>query len=115
MLGIFLSSHIFLLCSFSFSWKTLIVVSLMVALVIRSLKHSSNNNNNDDNYKSNNYKLLHVHHVLKTVLSALNELSLLIFTNNVSDTIIITILQIGKLSVRLSKMLKGTQLDRKPF
>lgn len=86
----------------------------MITLVIRPLNHSSGNNNNNDD-KSNNYKLLHVCHVSGTVLSALKGLSLLNLTKNLLDTIIITILQIGKLSVRLSKVLKSTQLDRKTF
>lgn len=78
----------------------------MMSLVIRPLKHSSNNNNSDDN-KSNNCKSLQVYHVSGTVLNALNGLS---FNphQNPSDIIIISILQIEKLSLRLTNMCKDT-------
>lgn len=86
-----------------------------MALVIRPLKHSSSNNNNDNNNKSNQYNLLHVYYVLGTVLRALNGLCILILTKNLSGTMIISILQIGKLSLRLSNMLSDIQLNIKPF
>lgn len=91
-------------------------VPLIMSLVIRPWKHNtSNTNDDDDDDKGNNYRFLHVYHVSGTVLSALNGLSLLIFTKNLSDTIISSFLQIGKLNLGLRNMLKGTQLDCKLF
>ena len=77
-----------------------------MAWVIRPLKHSSSNNNSDDN-KSNNCKSLHVYHVSGTVLDALNGLSFNLHQNP-SDIIVISILQIERLSLRLTNMCKDT-------